>query len=419
MEALGTRPITLDAREVQEIFPTCSDLGFSPFTNDVVTPSLYENADSDEPHTSFMISENAFPTYYRDSDVSFGEQPDTLFNPVLNESEKYSEITLSIRRGDCLQGIMSYFSNPDIMNCKISIERILENGKKEAGQGSGVILDCLVEFWSEFFERCTTGVTHKVPYLRHDFRANEWKACARVFLFGFINWKYIPVSLSSIFLKSVLGMSCEQNLVEHFLHYIGRSEKDTLEQAMKEYSSVDNDDLMDVLDSHNCKKLPTACTIAELVKEIAHKELVQEPMFVIDCWREVFSESKAQIPEKELDDIYAECIPTGKKVSQRLSVNPTNKNQEETVKHLRRYLKDADETTLRLFLRFATGSDLLIHSNKVISVEFVAMTSFTRRPTSRTCTQTIQFGEQFDNYADFRAELNSILKSNVWVFDYV
>ena len=348
VEALGTRPITLDAREVQEIFPTCSDFGFSPFTNDVVTPSLYENADSDEPHTSFMISENAFPTYYRDSDVSFGEQPDTLFNPVLNESEKYSEITLSIRRGDCLQGIMSYFSNPDIMNCKISIERILENGKKEAGQGSGVILDCLVEFWSEFFERCTTGVTHKVPYLRHDFRANEWKACARVFLFGFINWKYIPVSLSSIFLKSVLGMSCEQNLVEHFLHYIGRSEKDTLEQAMKEYSSVDNDDLMDVLDSHNCKKLPTACTITELVKEIAHKELVQEPMFVIDCWREVFSESKAQIPEKELDDIYAECIPTGKKVSQRLSVNPTNKNQEETVKHLRRYLKDADENDIKI-----------------------------------------------------------------------
>ena len=47
------------------------------------------------------------------------------------------------------------------------------------------------------------------------------------------------------------------------------------------------------------------------MKEIIHYELVQEPMFVIDCWREVFYESKARIPEKELDDIYAELYTHG------------------------------------------------------------------------------------------------------------
>ena len=57
-------------------------------------------------------------------------------------------------------------------------------------------------------------------------------------------------------------------------------------------------------------------------------------------------------------------------------------------------------------------------SNKTITVEFVEMSEFSRRPVSRTCSQTVQFAEQYESYTEFRAELN-ILKSNVWIFDYV
>ena len=47
------------------------------------------------------------------------------------------------------------------------------------------------------------------------------------------------------------------------------------------------------------------------------------------------------------------------------------------------------------------------------------MLEFSRRPVSRTCSQTVQFAEQYESYTEFRAELNNILKSNVWIFDYV
>ena len=72
---------------------------------------------------------------------------------------------------------------------------------------------------------------------------------------------------------------------------------------------------------------------------------------------------------------------------------------------------------MKLLLRFITGSDLLIDSNKTITVEFVEMSEFSRRPVSRS--QTVQFAEQYESYTEFRAELNNILKSNVWIFDYV
>jgi len=177
---------------------------------------------------------------------------------------------------------------------------------------------------------------------------------------------------------------------------------------------------LEVLDNHSCKKNPTASNISGIVHELAHKELVQEPKFIIDCWKDVLQPSPfGKVTSTELRDLYNEAIPTSKKVIQRLRINPTSVTQNETANHIKRYLREADRSTLEAFLRFCTGSDLLVHSNREITIEFTEMSEFELRPIGRTFSQTLLLGEHYSNYPEFRAEMNCVMKSNIWVFDFV
>ncbi|KAF3844212.1 hypothetical protein F7725_013553 [Dissostichus mawsoni] len=89
----------------------------------------------------------------------------------------------------------------------------------------------------------------------------------------------------------------------------------------------------------------------------------------------------------------------------------------EVALHLKRYIRELDEEKLARFLRFCTGSNLLTSGQ--IQVEFIAQSSFTRRPIGRTCGMILQLSDNDDSFPDFRSEFNSILESNIWIMDIV
>lgn len=47
------------------------------------------------------------------------------------------------------------------------------------------------------------------------------------------------------------------------------------------------DELLSILSSHNCCVLPTEENLPNLVEDIACKEMVQEPTFIIRCWKPI------------------------------------------------------------------------------------------------------------------------------------
>ncbi|KAJ8314114.1 LOW QUALITY PROTEIN: hypothetical protein KUTeg_008675, partial [Tegillarca granosa] len=247
--------------------------------------------------------------FTNDNAQSCNQSQDSTTECILDTITFPIEHNITVRRGQCLEDLLKAFSNHDIMDKDVSITRLLENGEKELGEGRGVTLDCLVEFWGEFYERCTTGLNEKVPFLRHDYLENEWKASARIFLYGWSHFSYIPVLLSPQFMRASLGRN-----IKIYLNHI----------------------------------------------------------FISDA-------------EKAI-----EC-------------------------YLRKFIRESDKKTIENFLRFCTGSNLLIESNQIINVQFMEMSSFTRRPIGKTCTQTLQLSTNYTNYPEFRAEFNNILNSNVWV----
>ncbi|XP_049900229.1 uncharacterized protein LOC126390120 [Epinephelus moara] len=341
-------------------------------------------------------------------------QPDELPQSPLHT---LPDMTLVLHHSNSFSEMIEAFSDPDIMNKTLKVRRLLPDNTVEKGSGSGVVRDVYSSFWVEFYERCTLGTTLKVPFLRHDFCAATWKAVGRILLKGFKDCQYLPIKLAPPFLEEMLLGAVHSDLKTSFLQFVSCQEQDVLRHALDDFSSVDDDDLLEVLNSYECRKRVTAASLPEILEELAHKELVQKPMYVIDCWREI-TQSQMHLNSEELSKLYSDLKPTPKKVVGILNF-PTGmaSKEAEVAQHLKRYIRELNEEKLARFLRFCTGSDLLVSG--CIKVEFTVQTNFTRRPIGRTCGMLLQLSDSYDHFPDFRSEFNSILESNIWIMDII
>ncbi|KAF6723410.1 hypothetical protein FQA47_022495 [Oryzias melastigma] len=315
------------------------------------------------------------------------------FGPVYNEEEDQNDtliyedflfpqspasprdlVTVTIHHGNTLHDLIAAFSDADILNKELFVKRILPDNTEEAGSGSGV------------------------QPLKCRFTAETWKAVARILLKGYLDCQYFPNKLALPFIEEVLFDGVYTDHKSHFLLFVSNQEREVLMQAINDISAVEWDD------SYGCRRRITAETFPTILNEIAHKELVQKPMFVIDCWREITLQHLSLTPEA-LTKLFYDLQPNSKK------------KQKEAASYLKGFIRELDEIKLQKFLRFCTGTDLVITDS--IFVEFQEMTEFTRRPIGHTCGKILHIADSYENFPDFRSEFNSILESNIWVMDIV
>ena len=91
--------------------------------------------------------------------------------------------------------------------------------------------------------------------------------------------------------------------------------------------------------------------------------------------------------------------------------------EKDVARFLTKYVKEMKQEQVQRFLRYCTGADILL--DQYISVYFVEMSEFERRPVGHTCTCTLQMPNNYANFPDLRAEFNAILNSSIWSMDFV
>ena len=117
-------------------------------------------------------------------------------------------------------------------------------GKEEFGiNDGGVFRDALSAFWSSFYDSCTVGEEERVPVVRHDFKEQEWEAIARILVKGYSQLKFFPVKLNKVFMFSILLEDAkipDKMLMESFLGYVSKDERDLINIALKDDDLNDN-----------------------------------------------------------------------------------------------------------------------------------------------------------------------------------
>lgn len=182
------------------------------------------------PHPQEETSDND-TLLYNPADVSQEQQPQMIHPPSDISQEQTPPATedtdtkwITIHHGNCLKDMIKAFSDPDILSQPLMVKRLLPDNSEEPGFGSGVERDVYSCFWEEFYDRCTLGTTIKVPFIRHDFTVDAWKAIGRILDKGYKDWQYFPIKLARPFIEEMLYGVVQADLTESFLQYVSDHE---------------------------------------------------------------------------------------------------------------------------------------------------------------------------------------------------
>lgn len=237
---------------------------------------------------------------------------------------------------------------------------IMPNGVSEAAEDTGGVLrDAVAEFWETFYSSYTTGNHVKVPAIVHTMTSERWKAVGSVIALGYKQANYFPIELAVPFWESCInGLAFafdSTELVNSFLQYVPDCERDVLELALKNFESVSTEDLMDTMECYAVRVVPTEDNLHDVLSQIAHRELVQAPAFVAECWQEIVSSLK---PAVDIRKLLVALLPTTKKVLALLK-GPADNNmdgkEKATMDHLKKYIRSLSQVMLKTFVRYVTG----------------------------------------------------------------
>lgn len=202
-------------------------------------------------------------------------------------------------------------------------------------------------------------------------------------------------------------------LQDSFKHYVSKSEASVIEGCLSDSIQGDNAELLDFLSAFDCKRRVTQDNLVEIIRELAHKEIIQKPQYVADCWGPIVSHLKLYFPDMfSLHELYSSILPTNVKVISLLKAKPLTAAEGETLAHLKRFIRGLDESKLATFLRFTTASDVLV--TDTLTISFTNNEGFQRRPVAHTCSYTLEIPSTYSSFCEFREEFMAVLNADNW-----
>lgn len=333
---------------------------------------------------------------------------------------------ITVHRGRVARDLIDFFSQENIpshSSTVFEINMLKEDGTPEAAEDNGgVMRDSLTEFWDTFYLQYTEGNTYKVPVLRHDMTDVQWKSVASVIRMGFYQEKVFPIKLAPSFMQqAIFGACTESDLIDSFLKYVSAMDRSVIESALKDFETVDKDEIYDALEQYDVKKAINAENIERIVREVAHKELVQKPMFIADCFYKVLNATI--LVQEDMSVLYSTLEPTPKKVLNSIKFPEQMSSEEKTLsQYLKKLVREMDDPqNLQLFLRFCTGSDIMTKSDIQIRFTSSNVSSNVRCPSSHTCGCVLEIPRSYsqDPYVLFKSDFLSLLRNRYWQMDFV
>ncbi|KAF5887204.1 uncharacterized protein DAT39_022332 [Clarias magur] len=252
---------------------------------------------------------------------------------------------------------------------------------------------------------------------RHDMK-DEWENVAKVMVLGYNMAMYFSVALAKPFLSHCLHQEIKDDeLLAAFLETIPAEDKEIAEQAMRDFKSLfGKEEWFEFLEAHDIKRHVTEDDWRRTLLEVAHKEMVQDPAYVAECWSNILQ--GLHLPPGGLDEVMASLTPTTRKVVAMLQHETLNKRECQILDFLKKFIRTCSDVRLRKFLRFCTGADLLV--SQFIHVRFTEPKStFTRSPQSHTCGCVLEVPNNYGSYLELAEDFTSVLDANMWVMDII
>ena len=310
--------------------------------------------------------------------------------------------------------------------------RIKFNNEKAFDCG-GVCRDMFSAYWEEAYSQFFDGSALLTPVLHPGVDMSVLPSLGTVLSHGYLVCGFIPTRiafpvLASIFLGSEVKIP-KRILIESFAECLSSIEAGVVKNAListdKDFSPETKANLISILSQYGCRVCPTPGTLLLQLANTAHFEFQIKPLAVsrtiangIPLDEKAFWESYSV---EQLYSLYFALNATPQRI---LSVieepEVENESQARVFIYLKKFIGNMKSEELRRFLRFVTGTSVLLPEGIIIC--FNSNSGLMRRPIVHTCSCSLELPTTYVSYLDFEHEFHTILSSDdeyTWMMDAV
>ena len=328
--------------------------------------------------------------------VSIREQPDSSprsptppppYSPHLsNQTSETGANLITLHRSRIQPELLAVFMDPNILHAPIKVQFVDEKG----ADARGLSREAYSAFWRDFFLTASCGENERVPAIFPDYGQDEWEAVGRILLKGYQDTGVFPLQLSYAFSVGLInGVSTvtPDILLQSLRKYLCNTDTQILDKALlgERLDEEDKEDLLHVLSRVKCHSIPSDDELRHIMISIAHKELIQEPKYALDCMASTARQGlQAVLPNvAAIKEMYESKTPTARKVIKLIHANPVNQDQSASLSYLKEFIKGLDQAMLKKFLRYVTSAEMICIQQ--IEVSFNQQRGLGRAPQVHTC----------------------------------
>ena len=293
----------------------------------------------------------------------------------------------------------------------------------------GVARDMFSAFWEIAYLQAFDGGNVLIPAIHPHMNVALFPVLGTIISHGYISCGFLPIRISFPVLASCLkGPDTpipDLVVLECFMDYVSTTESVVLQKALKSQKLVGKEqtDVVDVISRFGCREMPTANNLNQLLIQIAKHEFQMVPIGALyglnsgvpithkNFWDQ-FTLGDLYMLYRMLNATPAEVIADIEEPS------PMKKAEQRVFGFLKSYIGNMSTKSLRLFLRFVTGSSVRI--GKRIKIQFNNSSGLAHRPCVHTCSCSLELPITYATSVELSTEFDNILSSeNAWVMDSV
>ena len=309
-----------------------------------------------------------------------------------------------ISRHNCVKEMLTLFKDQSIVNTKLCLAF-----KGENAVGHGLLREVYSVFWDNFVANYCEGSSHFTFSVSAATSQEDFAAIGRIRTHQFIQTGTIPLQISeAIMQQAVVGKVSEKCLTESFLMLLHEKEREILYQAINGVKPFPTEDAVEILSDYGVTNIPNTSNMKTLLLQVAETELISKPFMCITKLREGMGSFWKGVSGEEIHAVYSVCTPNHTNVLKNLEVMAEDQQEDKVSRWLTRYIKSKEHKLLCRFLRFCTGSDVVLPDRK-IKVQLEHMSSTSMRPKAQTCFNILTVPKNYRTLAHLTENIDFYL----------
>lgn len=295
----------------------------------------------------------------------------------------------------------------------------------------GVGRDLFSAFWEESYVKNFDGEKLLVPAVRPNADMTVLRTLGTILSHGFMVCAFLPIRVAFPVLATIVFgpdvALTDDVILDSFIDYLATYESSLISEALREVESSNKwsaslqRQIMSTLSRMGCVQVPTKANLKEILVSTARHIFVGKPLGLLYMIHsgvpKHFLRFFEMITMSEFYSLYKALGANSEKVL-RLIEDAMNSADERILSYLITFISNSKEDVLRLFLRFVTGSSVVLGES--IQVSFNSTDGLARAPTTKTCSCSIELPLSYSTYPEFEQEFLKILSSEgVWAMDTI